>query len=159
MADKKKPAVKEEKKKPPGQKGLPLFVIILLVMIGLGALPITLIFLAGMLPTLVMMFTEKPGQRNGTVAIGALNFVGCAYVAMMVVRKGFNLEYSINLLTDSTNWLAILGGAALGYALYKMIPPIVAQVIASMAEVRIVKLKKQQDELKKSWGQDVAADS
>lgn len=156
MAEKKAPAKPEKTAKAGSKKGLPLFVIMLLGIIGLGALPVTLILIAGLIPTLVMAFTDRNPARHLTVCVGALNLVGISFVVLQMVKKGYGLDYALQLLIRPENWAIMLGGAALGYAIHTVIPPLVAQVLAAMAEGRVGKLKTNQQDIKKSWGAEVS---
>jgi hypothetical protein len=159
MADKKDKKEKKGKEEKPatGKTALPLPVLILGGIVALAVLPATLIFVVGMVPSLIMAMTDSNPKRNLTVAVAALNLTSVFYMLLQLVRLGYGLETSFALVSQPFNWLIMWGGAAVGLALHKFIPPTVAQVLATLAEARIVKLKTNQEELKKNWGDGVGS--
>ncbi len=157
MADKKEKkekAPKAEKVKS-GKKGLPLPLMIVLVIIGLIFLSITLVLVVGMLPAIVLSATDRSPKRNLTVGVGALNLSSTLYVIFALIKRGPTVEYAIQLLMDPANYLIMWAGAALALVLHKVIPAVVAQALAGMAEIKIQRLRENQKELKKTWGDGV----
>jgi hypothetical protein len=65
------------------------------------------------------------------------------------------LDYAIRMLQDPLNWLIMWGGAGIGLALLTLIPPVVAQVLTSISEFKLQKIKVNQAEIRKIWGEDV----
>lgn len=143
-------------KKDTGKKGGGLFPAFLILGIGsLFVLPASIVALAGLIPTLATAITDKSRARSVTVAVGSLNLTGVAYIVIQVFQKGLRLDYAIQLLQDPLNWLIMWGGAGIGLALLSLIPPIVAQVLTTISEFKLQKLKANQAEIRKIWGEDV----
>lgn len=138
-----------------GKKGglLPAFLIL-----GVGALfvlPASVVALCGFIPTLVTAFTDKSRARSVTVAVGALNLTGVFYVVLPIFQKGLRLDHAMQVLQDPLNWLMMWGGAGIGMALLSIIPPVVAQGLTAISEFKLQKLKANQVEIRKIWGEDV----
>lgn len=128
------------------------------VILGIGAvfvLPATIVALCGFIPTIATMLTDKSRGRSMTVAVGSLNLTGVAYIVVQLFQKGMRLDYAMMLLQDPLNWLIMWGGAAIGLALLTLIPPVVAQVLTSISEFKLQKMKANQAEIRKIWGEDV----
>lgn len=136
-------------------KGSKLIALMVLGVLGLCVLPVSVVALAGLLPSLVIFMTDKSRGRSVTVAIGALNITGVAYVVINMLRKDISLDYAVRILSDPANWLIMWGGAGFGYLLLSIIPPLVAQVLTTLSEIRSQKLKANQTEIRKIWGEDV----
>jgi hypothetical protein len=158
-AKKEKPAPKgkepkEGKKKKGG--GPSALMIIIFMALTFVALPISIVAIPGMIPTLVMALTDRREGKFKTAAVGSLNLAGVAYVVFLVLlRKGFNVEYALQLIRSPEMWAVMWGAAAIGYGIFVVIPPIVAQFLATIAEIRARKLRGNLDELRQVWGEDV----
>ncbi len=137
-----------------GKGGLvPAFLIL-----GVGAvlvLPASMVALAGLVPTLVMAMTDKSRAYSVTVAVGSLNLTGVVYVVIPVFQTGLRMDVAMNILQQPLNWLVMWGGAGLGLALLSLIPPVVAQVLTSISEFRLQRLRANQADIRKIWGDDV----
>lgn len=154
---KEKPENAAEEKAPAKKKGgvKGFFLFMVLGLAALFMLPITLVMLCGLLPSFSALLTDRSKGRNMLVAIGALNMTGVAHIIIGLIRKGVTLDYAMQILREPSNWLIMWGGAGVGYALFAIIPPIVAQVLAIMADVKAQKLKTNQGEIEKIWGKQV----
>ncbi len=137
-------------------KGRGLFpAFLILGVASVFVLPASVVAAAGLIPTLVTAMTDKSRARSVTVAVGALNLTGVAYVVIQIFQKGLRLDYAMQLLQDPLSWLIMWGGAGIGMALLTLIPPIVAQVLTTLSELKLQKLKSNQAEIRKTWGEDV----
>ena len=156
MGKEAKPAA-EKTKGAKGAKGkgglMPAFII--LGIGGLCVLPASIVAFCGLIPTIATTFTDKSRGRSVSVAVGALNLTGVAYIVIQLGMKGMRLDYAITLLQDPMNWLIMCGGAGIGLALLSLIPPIVAQVLTTLSEIKLQKLKANQVEIRKIWGEEV----
>ncbi len=141
---------------PAGGKGKGLWVSF--AILGIGAvfvLPATIVALGGFIPTIATMLTDKSRGRSMTVAVGSLNMTGVAYIVIQLFQKGMRMDYAMLLLQDPLNWFIMWGGTAIGLALLTLIPPVVAQVLTSISEYKLQKMKSNQAEIRKIWGEDV----
>jgi hypothetical protein len=152
---------KEKKEKAPKgakggkKKGLPLLALIPLAIAGVAALPVTLVMVAGLIPSIVIAFTDRNPKRNLTVAVVALNIASTLYVVLLLLKQGFSIDYAIRLLSQPVHFAIMWGGAGIGLALMSFVPQAVAQVLSSVAEIKIQKYRDNQNEMKKTWGDQV----
>lgn len=160
MAEKKKEKSKEKEKKaapsaPKKKGGMGFLIPPVLGLAAIFFLPATLVIVCGMLPAAVIFLTDRSQGKNMAVAVGALNLTGVVNILIILAQKGLTLDYAMQILREPSNWLVMWGGAGIGYALFSFIPPVVAQVLAFMADYKIQKLKANQVELAKIWGDKV----
>lgn len=159
MADKKEKKEKAPKaakgEKSPKKKGIPLLAMIPIGIVAVAALPVTMIVVAGLIPSAVIAMTDRNPKRNQTVAVVALNIASTLYVALLLLKQGFSVEYAIKLLSQPIHFAIMWGGAGIGLALMTFVPQAVAQVLSSLAEIKIQKYRENQTELKKIWGDQV----
>lgn len=139
-----------------GGKGKGLFMsFVILGIAALFVLPASIVALCGFIPTIATALTDKSRGRSVTVAVGSLNLTGVAYIVIQIFQKGLRFDYAMSLLQDPFNWLIMWGGAGIGLALLSLIPPIVAQVLTTISEFKLQKMKANQAEIRKVWGEDV----
>lgn len=143
--------------KPGGKKGKGggLLLLIGVFVAAASALPVTIVAVPGLIPAWVMWLTDKSKGRNMLVAVGVMNLAGVAAVVLNLLHKGFSVTYAVQLLYDPANWIVMWGAAGIGYALYRLAPPMAAQVLATAAEFRAQKLRKNQEEMRRMWGEEV----
>lgn len=153
---------KDSKKDEGGDKkakkkgGIPLVALILGGIAAMLALPITLVLAGALLPTGAIALTDRSEKRSATVCIGALNLASAVVVVMQLIRSGLSFDSALALLMQPMNWLIMWAGAAVGWAILTFVPPTVAQILAGMAEMRMTKLKKNLEDIKKNWSDSVA---
>lgn len=158
MSDEKKEKTgKKDKPKKEGKKGGgKIKLLILLLIIAGGAVPaLGLVVLAGMIPTLAMGLTDRSNGRSLTVCVATLNAAGVFQVVLMLLARGLSLENSIGLLMRPETFLMMWGAAALGFGLFSFIPPLVASFLMRLSEIKIARLRSNQKELKRIWGDEV----
>jgi hypothetical protein len=157
--EKAKPA-KQAKGKGEGKKGgNRLLAFIPLLFVAMTVLPLSMIALVGLIPTLVVLATDKSGARHMTATVGALNVAGVAAVALNLFKSGlYDFDYAIRLVTDPVNLAIMWGGAGVGTALFAFVPPMVAQALVVFSEIKIRKLKGHLADLVKMWGDEVKSE-
>ncbi|HVY12566.1 MAG TPA: hypothetical protein VHB73_03265, partial [Alphaproteobacteria bacterium] len=112
---------------------------------------------AGMLPTLAMSISDRSPGRSLTICVGSLNVASCLQALLMLLPRGLGLPSGLEVLMRPETFLIMWGGAALGLGLYTFIPALVAGLLSGMADVKIARLRQNQKELRRSWGDDVSA--
>jgi hypothetical protein len=160
MAEDKKPAA--EKKAAPAKstakKGGTFGLILLMTAFG-AATPLilpSLFLLVGMIPTLVILFTDTDRNQSSTVTVGAMNAAGVAPFIIELWQKGQTMDHAIQILLNPNTWLVMLGAAALGKVILIVVPQAIASVTLAQAESRLALLKSNLETLKRVWGPDVA---
>lgn len=120
-------------------------------------LPTMMLLLAGMTPTIVAYMVDTNPKKYAARTVGFVNFSGCMPVASELWAGGHTIDFGIELLADPINWLIMLGAAAVGWALYFALPPMVSTYLSLTFERRIKSETDIQTGLVKEWGRDVAS--
>lgn len=139
-----------------GRKGGPMMTMLLLCLpLGLLFMPTALLMLVGLVPTAVAYVADRDPDKTAPLTVGAMNLVGVMPFAIGLWQRDHTLAGAMRVLGDPFSWLGMYGAAAVGWALYNGIPPMVAMWIAMRAEGRIQHLEEHQRDLVREWGPEV----
>jgi hypothetical protein len=159
MADKKpKPEKKAKDGKEKKSGGKRKILVFALIAAGIAIPGAGLIMLAGLLPSLVISLTDSSRGKALTVCVASLNAAGVLHVLLGLMQHGFAFEYALSLVYQPQAYIIMWGAAALGFSFFTFIPGLVAQAMAGMAEGKITRLRYNQQELKRLWGDQVGGD-
>ncbi len=120
------------------------------------AYPTVILALGGMLPTLVAYIIDQRGERYAARTVGYMNVSGVLVVAIEMWAGDHTWRKALDLLADPINWLIMFGTAALGWALYFALPPMVKAYLKVSNELRMKQFRKEQERLINEWGKSVA---
>ena len=135
-----------------------LTLILLIIPAGLVVLPTSILFGIGMIPTMVAYAIDRDPEKSAPITVGGLNFCGCMPYAIALWKHSHTVAAAGKIFTDPLVWLVMYGSAAVGWALYFGIPPMVANFEVMRAEKRIGALKDVKVGLVQEWGPEVAGD-
>jgi hypothetical protein len=131
----------------------------LLILGGLAlvpfSLPTLLLLFVGMLPTLAAVFLERGTAKQAWVSVGGLNFAGLSNWLLNLWFAHHTLNYAVAQLKTITPLLVAYLTAALGWALYLAMPPLVNAVTAVTSRRRVISLAADQRKLVEQWGEEV----
>ncbi|MDP7379818.1 MAG: hypothetical protein QGF33_00475 [Alphaproteobacteria bacterium] len=129
---------------------------------GLGVLsissflvPAVMFMAAGMAPTFVAAAIDRRAERFRTLCVGGLNFLGVLPFTVQLVSDGHTFEMAFSLLGNTWIWLAILSSAAVGWAIFAVVPTVVALLYVQHLQRRITRLQQRQGRLTDQWGPEV----
>ncbi len=118
----------------------------------------TTVFLAfAMLPTIVALATDRTIARTKSICVGAMNFAG-AFPFLLKFWSEFGaqtVEDAFSLIANPETVIIIYLLAAGGYAIDMAVTGITANYILQRSKNRLVKVKKEQENLIKRWGEKV----
>jgi hypothetical protein len=157
-ADKPQDAAAAAAPAPVKKRGGKLTMLTLVVLFCLAApfiIPTITLFLLGMIPTFVVLFTDNDPNRSGTAAVGSMNFAGVVPFAIDLWVKGQTMDYVFHMLRDPTTWFVMFAAAAVGHLILAAIPPALTTLTLARYEVRLKALKESLEALKAAWGPDV----
>ena len=144
---------------PSGRGGLALapvgFVLILLLILFLS-MPTVVMLGFGLIPGIVAYLIDRTPQKNATYCVASLNFAGLFPSLMELWRGSHDVETAITILTDAFSLIVIYGSAAMGFAVYMAVPPVIAAFRAVVNEHRATQLKDIQRQLIEEWGEEVS---
>jgi len=119
------------------------------------SLPTLLLLFVGMLPTIAAAFLERGSARQAWVSVGGLNFAGISNWLLALWFGHHTLGYAIDEIKTVTPLLVAYIAAALGWALYLAMPPLVNAVTAVTSRRRVITLAAEQRRLVDEWGDEV----
>jgi len=140
----------------PVSKGVLLAVLLPAVIV---LLPTFVVLAAAMAPTAVAWCVARPPRRHLAVSVGALNLSGALVFVLDLWDRGHYLPVALQVLGDPFGWLVALAAAAVGWAIYLVMPSLTANLVKIREQARLAELTKQQKNLVEAWGDDVAANS
>jgi hypothetical protein len=129
--------------------------IILSGIIGLAYVPLSVLILAGMMPTIIAFLFDQDGRRSPTVTIGLMNAAGVSPFVLKLWENGKTIESSLAMLKHGTTWLVMYGSAVGGWGILYIVPPIVHVIMVQKARHRMAELEKRQVILRTAWGEEV----
>jgi hypothetical protein len=121
-------------------------------------MPILVLLMVGMLPTLVAYFIiDRHPAKYTTRTIGYLNFAGCLPYTLDIWRGGGVWEFGtiLEIIGDPMSLLVMYAAAATGWAVFYATPPVVAAYLVVTSGIRVKKYKARQQELIEDWGRNV----
>ncbi|GIL39048.1 hypothetical protein [Roseiterribacter gracilis] len=132
--------------------------IMTLMLVGLGAvfLPTTITAAFAMIPSILSYFFDRDPKRSQTLCIAALNAAGSTPVLLELWGRWNSVAGAISLIAQVRPWMWAWGGAALGYALCLLIPPVAAQMVRGGLQNKLNDLEKHAKDMRQAWGEDVA---
>jgi hypothetical protein len=119
-------------------------------------MPTVTLLLIGMIPTLVALMTDNDRQKSSAAAVASMNFAGITPFIIDLWMKGQSMENVFQILRESSTWLVILGAAFVGHLIVFAIPQAMASLTVARSEARLKILKQNLEQLKSTWGPDVA---
>jgi hypothetical protein len=119
------------------------------------ALPLCLVFVAGMAPTIAAAITDRNPRRYLLRTVGVLNLAGMVLPVAALVHAGLTVYGATVVLFDPYKWLWMYGSAALGWLVYLGMPSI-ARVMVEAKAVRMEhELQQRAKALVEEWGEEV----
>jgi hypothetical protein len=148
---------KKKNKKIKKQKISFSFILLLFVFMALCLLylPMAILFVVSMLPTIVAYFTDSIEGKNKTFTIGALNFSAFFYYFINIWRQPFPMDVATEYLANPITIIVIYAAAALGYGLNYIFTLLVSGILKQKSLARIDKLEDQKKKLEERWGEKV----
>ena len=128
-----------------------LVIFVCLLPLGLFVLPTTLIFVAGMSPTIVAFAVDRNPDKYLPVIVGSLNFCGVMPIAFELWQSGSNIDRALALLADPFNLAIMFGAAAVGWGINMIVPPMVADVMIWRNQTEIERWQARQEALIEEW--------
>ena len=134
----------------------PLLWVILLSIILVKFPESIILFLVGLLPTMVAFIVDKSSGKCATLCVGAMNLAGI-FPSIFKLWSGQNsFSQAIQIITDVFDLVIMYGAAGFGWILYVTIPSAVSALLNIIAQRRIARLRNLQRDLISEWGKDVA---
>ena len=119
------------------------------------ALPLCLVFAAGMAPTIVCAITDNNPRRYLLRTVGLLNLAGMVLPTAALLHAGLTVYGAATVLFDPYKWLWMYGTSALGWLVYLGMPPIARVMVEAKAVRTEEELDTRAKALVEEWGDEV----
>jgi hypothetical protein len=130
--------------------------IIALCASGLAVLPLCLIALPGMMPSIAACFLDGRRTRYLGYTVGVMNFAGVFPFLLVTAQGGMTLEVAAAKLSDPFAWIVMYGAAAIGYLTAAATPPLARLCIEIQSGQRRRALEAMAKAMRSEWGDEVA---
>jgi len=118
----------------------------------------TALLLAGMLPTLVVLFVDaSPEKASRLSAMFTFNVSGVLPYAASLWEDGMKMQTVVEQLGDIVTWTLMYGAAGAGALALWLGPVIVAGAQQIMNYDRVRALDQNREALIVEWGEDIAS--
>lgn len=135
------------------QKLLLIFGVIIL---AFSSLPIMVVLLIGLLPTLTIILTD-PRNSNKLTIVGCLNFSG-VFICLVRIFNQYAAGIPVSIMGNIFNIVIMLGFAALGVIFYYELPNLFIVISKASAQRRLHSIDNKLEKLTQEWGSDVISD-
>lgn len=133
-----------------------LMFIIALFMSAIVLLPTYIVLIVGMIPTISVIFTKKPGSSNHKIyCVGGLNLTGLIPTLFDMYSISNTTEYAFSAISNVNNLMIIYGISLIGYGIYVFLPKTLIMFYKISASSRIIAIKKKQAKIINVWGNEV----
>ncbi len=135
----------------------PALLLLLLLPVAALMLPLAIVLVAALVPSLVARIVDATPGRRLTFTVLSLNLVGSLYFVHRLLTMGNSLDVLPIVLQDSVAWLAAFSGAGCGWLLFLAMPPMIAKMAEAQSALRLRRVRRDQTQLTHEWGQVIAA--
>jgi hypothetical protein len=142
--------------KPKGKGGGTLMTVTLMGALAmLAALPLCMIVVPGMMPTIAVWFIDRQRPRYLAYTVGIMNAAG-VFPFVLLVAVHLSITTAAAKLADPLTWMVMYGAAAVGWLLCLATPTVAKGCI----ELQMAQKRRTLDSLSKAireeWGPEVS---
>lgn len=140
-----------------GGTGLGLkLAITVLALAALTVVPLVLVLLPGMMPTLVTVLVERQRPRYLTYTVGMMNFAGVLPILLTVAKGQLTMTAAGLALANPVTWIVMYGAGAVGWLICGATPPLARLCLELQASQRRRALEALGKAVRQEWGDEVA---
>ncbi len=151
----KKATAKPRGKAKGGSRGGGTMFIVIGTVMAVTALPMCVLFAAGMVPTVVAAIVDRHRSRYLARSVAAMNLAGMVQPTIALLHIGMSIPGVQHILTDSRMWLMMYGAAAVGWLLNLGMPSMARVIVDIRADQLQRQLQTRAKELVREWGEEV----
>ena len=135
-----------------------LVITVCLAPVALFVLPTSILFIGGMIPTIVAFVIDRTPEKYTPMIVGSVNFCGVMPAGFDLWQGGSSIDRALSLLGDPFNMAMMLGSAGVGWMIYMFVPAVVASIMVWRNEQDIARWRSRQEALVAEWGPEVTGD-
>ncbi len=150
-----KPYRKAEVKKTPFKLSLVQKLVLLLGLLILAfvALPVVIIMIIGLLPTLTILLLDTK-NINKLIIVGCFNMAG-VFICMVNLFSQYTSGVNVTILNNVFNIVIMLGGAALGMIVFFELPNLFVSISRASAQRRLHNIDAKLEKFSADWGHEI----
>ncbi len=126
------------------------------IVAALSMLPLCLVAVPGMMPSLAVFFADGKRPRYLSYTVAVMNAAGVLPFLLAIARSGMSLEVSAHKLSEPFTWLVMYGAAAAGWLTSAATPALARICIEVQAGQRRRSLEALAKAIREEWGDEVA---
>jgi len=116
----------------------------------------TALLFVGLLPTFAAFISGRDRERSATLSIGPPNLCGVMPFVILLWHEGHSMQGMLGIISQPFNLVVMYGAAAIGLAIYHLVPAAVVAVSAHQAEAQAKAQEEYLRALREMWGDEVA---
>jgi hypothetical protein len=120
--------------------------------LAVTALPLCVLFAAGMLPSAVAAMVDRHRLRYLTASVALLNLAGMVVPVFALLKLQMTVAGALHVLSDQRNWLIMYSAAGIGWILYSAMPVIARVMVDFQAQRDEHRLVRRVAQLVAEWG-------
>ncbi len=133
------------------------FALAVCALLVVAVLPLCLVVIAGMAPTIAAAVSDRHPQRHLLRSVALLNVAGMVQPISTLLHAGLTVYGAATVLFDPFQWLWMYGSSALGWLCYLGMPPVMRFLIEGRAARTERELQARMEALVEEWGEEVDA--
>jgi hypothetical protein len=131
-------------------------VVALVTVLAVTALPLCILLLSGLVPTMVATVVDRYRAKYLTRTVGFMNVAGLAPLIIQLWTHGLTMDGVATLLSRPINWAMMYGAAGIGWVLFLGMPSLARVFVDIRADQLQRELKTRANQLVEEWGEEVA---
>ena len=142
-----------------GRNASATIVIAAVTVLAVTALPLCILLLAGLIPTMVATTVDRYRAKYLTRTVGFMNLAGLTPLVVQLWSDGLTMASVAKILSRPTDWLTMYGAAGIGWILFLGMPSVARVFVDIRADQLQRELKARAKSLVQEWGQEVTGKS
>lgn len=127
----------------------------LVAVLAMTALPLCILMLTGLLPTMAAALVDRYRAKYLTRAVGFMNLAGLTPLIVQLWTSGLTMDGAAGILSRPINWLTMYGAAAIGWVLFLGMPSLARIFVDIRADQLQRDLQARAKHLIAEWGEEV----
>lgn len=128
----------------------------IMALTSIAALPTTVLFFVGMMPTIVVRFSDRKKSRTRVLTVGFMNFAACFPFWFELMHKGHTFQNAMELIGNPMTIVVMYFGAGMGYLIEWCLAGFVGGLMIARGKKKLDDIVVMQDALVDRWGQEVS---
>jgi hypothetical protein len=121
-------------------------------------MPSCIVLAINMAPTMVAYVIDRTREKYLVVTVGLLNICGTLPAEAELWSRGQTYNTAMDIASDPFFWLMAYGAAAIGWAIYLALPPILERYYGITSQARLQVHRRKKQVLIEAWGEEVAGE-